>query len=113
MQRILQFHLELLLPTMVHNLDLVVLILQLLQFIILDFKAQHLMLIQKQLLIQKFTILLVLLLRQHLQFYKNGSGTGGYSEVYAGYSSRNNNLVSIKSLDLSAGDYVEIYGTVN
>jgi len=50
---------------------------------------------------------------QHLQFYKNGSGTGGYSEVYAGYSSRNNNLVSIKSLDLSAGDYVEIYGTVN
>ena len=48
-----------------------------------------------------------------LQFYKNGSGTGGYSEVFGGYSSRNNNIVSIKSLDLSAGDYVEVYGTVN
>ena len=48
-----------------------------------------------------------------LQFYKNGSGTGGYSEVFGGYSSRNNNIVSIKSIDLSAGDYVEVYGTVN
>ena len=48
-----------------------------------------------------------------LQFYKNGSGTGNYSEVYGGYTSRNNNIVSIKSLDLSAGDYVEMYGTVN